>query len=126
MTQKFKSETDCIWDRKGYCLFTIPNSNTNTLEDVCRHCDWRTLQFSTGAMHKRIRKEKLSISRLYIIARERKKVEIFDKTVGIYKMYEVLEKEFGEENPVKAQLSDPDFVKKVVRMERDAHGESKD
>jgi hypothetical protein len=111
-------KNDCTYEIKGYCDAVEKQGNKKVVLDQCQNCDFRDIPFSQHAIHKTIRKEKLSIARMYTFTRIRKKAEIQDKVYGLYKLYEILEKEFGEPNPIKAQLSDPEFVKEALRAIR--------
>jgi hypothetical protein len=101
---------NCLWEEKGHCLFDRGCEEKN--------CDWADLEFSKEAIEKRIWKEKKKIMYLMVTAKDRKRKEINDKSIGIYKMYEILEKEFNVENPLLKEMKNEDTMRKVMALIR--------
>ena len=82
---------NCVWKKKKYCK----------VNKCLKDCDFATLKFKSDDIKKRVLDERIIIKELVFKFRDRKKDVIMDKVMGIHRMMDILEKEFGVENKFK-------------------------
>lgn len=102
----------CVWKVKAVCKLGS--------DVVCPvDCSLKDLVFEREAILARIVSEKKLLRKMFFFMRQRKKLEIRDKSCGVLVLYNVLEEHFGMPNVLKQEMNmimtDDDRVKSVLK-----------